>query len=59
MIDQFHQVAEAVRLEVAPADRRKIGICGAGGIVDGAHLPAYIKAGLEVVAIYDVDTAKA
>lgn len=59
MIDQFHQVAEAVRLEVAPADRRKIGICGAGGIVDGAHLPAYIKAGLEVVAIYDVDNAKA
>lgn len=59
MIDQFHQVAEAVRLEVAPAERRKIGICGAGGIVDGAHLPAYIKAGLEVVAIYDVDNAKA
>jgi predicted dehydrogenase len=59
MIDHFHQVAEAVRLEVAPADRRKIGICGAGGIVDGAHLPAYIKAGLEVVAIYDVDNAKA
>lgn len=59
MIEQFQEIADAVRLEVAPADRKKIGICGAGGIVDGAHLPAYKKAGLEVVAIYDVDSAKA
>lgn len=59
MIEQFQVIADAVRLEVAPADRKKIGICGAGGIVDGAHLPAYTKAGLEVVAIFDVDNAKA
>jgi predicted dehydrogenase len=59
MIEQFQVIADAVRLEVAPADRKKIGICGAGGIVDGAHLPAYKKAGLEVVAIFDVDNSKA
>lgn len=59
MIEQFQVIADAVRLEVAPADRKKIGICGAGGIVEGAHLPAYIKAGLEVVAIFDVDHEKA
>ena len=59
MIEQFQVIADAVRLEVAPADRKKIGICGAGGIVDGAHLPAYTKAGLEVVAIFDVDNVKA
>lgn len=59
MIDQFREVAEAVKLEVKPENRRKIGICGAGGIVDGAHLPAYKKAGLEVVGIFDTDHAKA
>lgn len=59
MIEQFQEIADAVRLEVAPADRKKIGICGAGGIVEGAHLPAYIKAGLEVVAIFDVNHEKA
>jgi predicted dehydrogenase len=59
MIEQFQVIADAVRLEVAPAERKKIGICGAGGIVDGAHLPAYKKAGLEVVAIFDVDHSKA
>ncbi len=59
MIDQFREIADAVKLEVKPENRRKIGICGAGGIVDGAHLPAYKKAGLEVVAIFDTDNAKA
>ena len=59
MIDQFREIAEAVKLEVKPENKRKIGICGAGGIVDGAHLPAYKKAGLEVVAIFDTDNAKA
>lgn len=59
MIDQFREVAEAVKLKVKPENRRKIGICGTGGIVDGAHLPAYKKAGLEVVAIFDTDNAKA
>jgi predicted dehydrogenase len=59
VIEQFQVIADAVRLEVKPEHRKKIGICGAGGIVDGAHLPAYKKAGLEVVAIFDVDHEKA
>jgi predicted dehydrogenase len=59
MIDQFREIADTVKLEVKPENKRKIGICGAGGIVDGAHLPAYTKAGLEVVAIFDTDNAKA
>ncbi|QGQ98375.1 gfo/Idh/MocA family oxidoreductase [Paenibacillus psychroresistens] len=32
-----------------------IGIIGAGGIVNAAHLPAYRKAGLNVVAICDIN----
>lgn len=58
MIDQFKDVADAVRLEVKPEHRKNIGICGAGGIVDGAHLPAYKKAGFNVVALFDLDFAK-
>lgn len=38
-----------------PADRnRGIAVCGAGGIVEGCHLPAYRKAGFRVAGIYDV-----
>lgn len=59
MIEQFQVIADSVRLEVKPEHRKRIGICGAGGIVDGAHLPAYKKAGFEVVAIFDVDFEKA
>lgn len=36
-----------------------IGIVGAGGIVQYAHLPAYRKAGFNVVGIYDKDPARA
>jgi len=38
---------------------RGIGIVGAGGIVEYAHLPAYRNAGLRVIGITDVDAAKA
>ena len=31
-----------------------IAICGTGGIVNDAHLPAYRKAGFNVVGVYDV-----
>ncbi|MBI2501687.1 MAG: Gfo/Idh/MocA family oxidoreductase [Candidatus Latescibacteria bacterium] len=45
---------------VLPAKRDYgIGICGAGGIVNDAHLPAYRKAGFRVVGIYDRDREKA
>ncbi len=59
MIDQFREVADFARLEVPATHRRPIAIIGAGGIVDGAHLPAYKKAGLEVVGITDTDLEKA
>ena len=59
MIDQFKEVADAVRLEIPTAHRVPVAIVGAGGIVDGAHLPAYKKAGLDIVGITDVDLAKA
>jgi predicted dehydrogenase len=36
-----------------------IGIVGAGGIVNGAHLPAYRKAGLNVVAVCDINAQAA
>ncbi|MDP9381178.1 MAG: Gfo/Idh/MocA family oxidoreductase [Chloroflexota bacterium] len=42
-----------------PESPRPIVIIGAGGIVRDAHLPAYAKAGLEVVGLYDLDEAKA
>jgi predicted dehydrogenase len=38
---------------------RRIGIIGAGAIVNAAHLPAYRAAGLNVVAIADSDRAAA
>ena len=36
-----------------------IGIIGAGGIVNYAHLPAYKKAGFKVVCVTDRDREKA
>jgi predicted dehydrogenase len=45
---------------VIPAHHhKKVGVIGAGGIVQGAHLPAYQKAGLPVRAITDIDQTKA
>ena len=59
MIDLFTDVSQAVRIEVPARHRRPIGIVGAGAIVDVAHLPAYTAAGLEVVAITDLDRNRA
>ncbi|MEM1026934.1 MAG: Gfo/Idh/MocA family oxidoreductase [Planctomycetota bacterium] len=42
-----------------PDRMRPIVSIGAGGIVKDAHLPAYRKAGFQVAAIFDVDSAKA
>ena len=36
-----------------------IGIVGCGGIVQQGHLPAYRKAGLRVVAVYDTNAGRA
>jgi predicted dehydrogenase len=59
MIDLFTDISEYSRLTVPDDQKRPIAIVGAGGIVDGAHLPAYALAGLEVVGITDVDQAHA
>ncbi len=55
MLDPFLQAAARFSLDVAPEQRRPIALVGAGGIVEVAHLPAYRRAGLEVVGIYDLD----
>lgn len=54
MIDLFRDIAEYCRLEVPQEHRLPIAVVGAGAIVDVAHLPAYRRAGLEVVGITDV-----
>jgi len=59
MIDLFSEVAKFCDLTIPDAHKVPIAIIGAGGIVDGAHLLAYKKAGLQVVGITDVDQAKA
>lgn len=59
MIEQFADVSEYCRLEIPESHRLPIAIVGAGGIVDGAHLPAYRLAGLEVVGITDVNPDRA
>ena len=47
------------RIEAGAGRDLRIGIIGAGGIVSGAHLPAYRAAGLHVSAIFDIDPDKA
>jgi predicted dehydrogenase len=42
-----------------PKSPRPIIILGAGGVVRAAHLPAYEKAGLHVIAIADIEHGKA
>lgn len=47
------------RIPEGAGRQRGIGIIGCGGIVSGGHLPAYRAAGLNVVAVHDVDAEKA
>lgn len=47
------------RIEPGAGRDLRIGIIGCGGIVRGAHLPAYQAAGLTVSAVFDIDEAKA
>lgn len=44
---------------ILPKIPMPIVIIGAGGIIRDAHLPAYEKAGFEVLGMYDKDEAKA
>lgn len=59
MIDVFSEISAACKLEIPPHHHRKIGIIGAGGIVEAAHLPAYKKAGLPIYAITDINVQRA
>lgn len=59
MIDLFTDISEYCRLVVPDEHKLPIAVVGAGGIVDGQHLPAYRLAGLEVVGITDVDLDRA
>lgn len=59
MIDIFSEISEACALVIPAHHHKKVGVIGAGGIVQGAHLPAYQMAGLPVRAITDIDQAKA
>ena len=47
------------RIEPGAGRDLRIGIIGCGGIVSGAHLPAYKAAGLHISAVYDLDGEKA
>jgi predicted dehydrogenase len=47
------------RIEAGAGRDLRIGIIGCGGIVSGAHLPAYRAAGLKVSAVFDRDGEKA
>jgi predicted dehydrogenase len=42
-----------------PSRPRPIACIGAGGVVESAHLPAYRRIGLPVVALYDIDRERA
>ena len=59
MLDILQPIAQTYDLSIPEQNRRPLAIVGAGGIVDYAHLPAYEKAGLEVVGIYDLDSERA
>jgi len=59
MIELFKEISEYCNFDIPDEIKVPIAIVGAGGIVDGAHLPAYKIAGLHVVGIFDVDQDKA
>lgn len=59
MIDLFKEVSQFCDLSIDDKIKLPVAIVGAGGIVDGAHLPAYKKAGVSVVGIFDTDNGKA
>jgi predicted dehydrogenase len=42
-----------------PSRPRPIAVVGAGGVVESAHLPAYRRIGLPVVALFDIDRERA
>lgn len=58
-LEVWEKIAASVEITVPESHKRPIAIVGAGSIVEVAHLPAYARAGLEVVGVYDLDREKA
>ena len=59
MNDQELKIKNFSQTWPKPTENNPIVIIGTGGIVKDAHLPAYKKAGFEVIGLYDVDEQKA
>ena len=59
MNDQELKIKNFSQTWPKPSKANPIVIIGTGGIVKDAHLPAYKKAGFEVIGLYDVDKQKA
>lgn len=59
MLRQLQPIAAACGLTVPVPFRRRIGVVGAGAITRVAHLPAYLRAGLDVAGICDLDADRA
>tara|TARA_B100000965_G_scaffold168699_1_gene140719 strand:- start:8677 stop:9756 length:1080 start_codon:yes stop_codon:yes gene_type:complete len=59
MNDQEKLIKNFSQIWPEPSKKHPIVIIGTGGIVKDAHLPAYKKAGFEVIGLYDLDKQKA
>ena len=59
MLDLFSPISQACNLTIPAAHRRGVGVVGAGTIVEVAHLPAYSRAGVPVLGIFDLDPGRA
>lgn len=59
MLELFTPIATACDLSIPERHHRGVGIVGAGAIVQVGHLPAYLRAGLPVAAISDLDEPRA
>ncbi|GID54675.1 oxidoreductase [Actinoplanes couchii] len=59
MLHQLQPIADAADLTIPDAVRKRIGVVGAGAITRVAHLPAYRKAGLEILGVCDLDPDRA
>lgn len=55
----LERAAELAQRWPRPSHSSPIVLVGAGGIVNDAHLPAYRRAGFEVLGAFDVDSARA
>lgn len=59
MLADLEAIAAACDLTIPPEHRLPIALVGAGAIAEFAHLPAYARAGLEVVGIHDLNLERA